>query len=377
LLAGETVAVSGGSERRALSFLRALERRGRYELSLITFDHRAQAEIGAVRIVRDQVYASRPVSPFARVRSRLLSAARRVESEPSVTAAWEEADAQVYVAFGVGDYCAGLALWADGAGRHLVLVAGSDADFSSDYRPDAVGRNPYGGDLALCYEAVRRVGTIVVQTRTQQHLARERFGRESVVIANPVEMADDDTQGVPTAPAGHALWIGKSDRVKRPEPVLAIARQCPDVRFKMVVNPVDTAAFAALQRQRPANVDIVERASGDEIAALFAGAFCLLNTSVFEGFPNTFLEAGRHGVPVASLTGDPDDIVAQHGAGVVAKGDLDALAEAVRGFDRDREAARRAGANLRGYMRTAHDAPARLAEFDRVIDGLMRRVIAK
>lgn len=375
LLAGRAVAVSGGSERRALSFLQALERTGRYDLSVIAFDHsRPNAPcIGPVRVIRDPVYAPQPASRFARARVRLLSVARRVDVDlPSETAAWEEADAQVYVAFGVGDYSAKLARWALSAGRHMVLVAGSDTDFSTDYRPGAVGRNPYGGDFALCREAIDRAGTIVVQTRAQQRLAAERFGRKAEVIANPIALADDDVQGVPSVPGGYALWIGKADRVKRPELALAVARACPEVRFKLVVNPADHALFVEVQRQRPENAEIIPNATPAAVASLFAEAFCLLNTSVFEGFPNTILEAGRHGVPVVSLTVDPDGIIARLDAGAAAQGNLDAFAGAVRAFHADRDAARRAGSALRAHVRIAHDACARFAEFEYLIKALVQ-----
>jgi glycosyltransferase involved in cell wall biosynthesis len=44
---------------------------------------------------------------------------------------------------------------------------------------------------------------------------------------------------------------------------------------------------------------------------------CLLSTSAFEGFPNTFLEAWSHGVPVVS-TIDPDRLIANRGLGFTA-----------------------------------------------------------
>jgi glycosyltransferase involved in cell wall biosynthesis len=50
--------------------------------------------------------------------------------------------------------------------------------------------------------------------------------------------------------------------------------------------------------------------------ALFANARLFVNTSAFEGFPNTYLQAWANGVPVIA-TFDPDGVIAGHGLGMV------------------------------------------------------------
>lgn len=375
LLAGKSVRVSGGSEFRALCFLRALEETGRYALSMIAFDHddpRRPEKIGAISIIRDPLYAPRPAGVVARTRGYIASAMRKpAPAEATEWSAWEAADASVYVTFGVAEYSAKLALWAKSRNRHLVLFAGSDSDFSADYRPDAEGRNMYGSRNDLCHAAIQAAGTIVVQTEAQRRLAFERFGRDVIVIANPIELCDDDPPGVPDFPHGHALWVGKADRVKRPAALMDVARACPSVRFCVVLNPADPALFTEIAAACPANVEIVEQASRDRIAQLFIDAFCLVNTSLFEGFPNTLLEAGRHRVPVLSLDVDPDDVISRNRAGEVVHGRMGDLAAAVHAFHVDRSAAREAGGRLRQYVRDRHDAATQYAALDSLLGRLV------
>jgi glycosyltransferase involved in cell wall biosynthesis len=63
---------------------------------------------------------------------------------------------------------------------------------------------------------------------------------------------------------------------------------------------------------------------------LYPRAAAVVNTSRFEGFPNTFMEGWSCGVPALSLGLDPDGLIERHGLGVVADGSLDALVDAAR-----------------------------------------------
>jgi hypothetical protein len=361
LLSGRP-AVYGGSELRALRFLRALAESGRYELSLIAFDHAPprSKRIDSIAIIYDPVYAPRTDGILGRVLSRVVA--------PSEVDAWEQADAAVYVMFGVGEYSAKLARWARRKGRKSVLCAGSDSDFSTEYRPGASGRNSYGSRFDLCHEAVVSADMIIVQTRAQRDLLQSRFGRHGHVVANPIELAQDDLTGVPDAPRGYALWIGKADRVKRPELLFGVANRCSEITFKMVVNRTDTAAQI---RDVPPNVEIITHVPRSELDRLFVEAFCLVNTSAFEGFPNTFLEAGRYRVPIVSLNVDPDGIVASGGFGVAANGDMEMFVNGIRSFHADRIAARTAGTRLREHVCANHAAPACYAEFERILRELV------
>ncbi len=61
--------------------------------------------------------------------------------------------------------------------------------------------------------------------------------------------------------------------------------------------------------------------------ALFARARIFVNTSSFEGFPNTYLQAWANGVPVVA-TFDPDGIIAARGLGVTVSSAAEAAAAA-------------------------------------------------
>jgi glycosyltransferase involved in cell wall biosynthesis len=109
-----------------------------------------------------------------------------------------------------------------------------------------------------------------------------------------------------------------------------------------------------------------------QLEEYFARARALLCTSDFEGFPNTFLDAGRFGVPVISLSVDPDGVIAREQGGFIADGDIDRLIGAIKSFAEESEVARAAGRRLYEYVRCGHEASGRVDE----LAGVVRRTIS-
>jgi glycosyltransferase involved in cell wall biosynthesis len=355
--------VYGGSELRAWRFARGLADLG-FQVSIVTdaATEPISAEVlGPVSIV---------VPPSRRLG---LAQIRRLFGRPHVAShdAWQSANADVYLAFGVAEYNASLAEWCRDNHRPLLLFAGSDIDFSSDYRPDNRSSNAWGNRCDRCYDAIVKATVIAVQTETQRRLLKENFGRDAVVIANPVVIDDELDVG---GRRNHVLWIGKADSNKRPDLVLAVARACPTIRFRMIANKVDDRHYQQLLADAPRNVTIVESVRPSKLREEFAGAIALLCTSMIEGFPNTFLDAGSFGVPVLSLNIDPDGMLSSIGGGVLTNGDLAALIQVVKKYAADQSLAEVAGKRLREYVRRRHDSLDRVGELSTEIRRLAEGV---
>ncbi len=370
----------GGSEIRALTFARRLAGLNGYAVSAVAYDY-GQPKVeryDVLTVYRDDFHRLRERKPqesscFDGVAQAIRDWFRRPITTllgPSESEAWRIADADVYCTFGASDYTSKLANWCRSVDRPLVLFAGSDQDFSADYRPDSQDTNVWGSRCAWCYDAVVRAHVVVVQTNTQVRLLAERFGRRGIVIPNPIDLESaQDSSAAQVRRIG--LWAGKSDTVKRPELMVELARLCPEVPFVMVLNRANPAVFEQVMARRPANLQIVEQVVPEEIGRLYADAFALINTSRCEGFPNTFLEAGKYGIPVLSLEVDPDLILARHQAGVVAGGDIQRLAETARRFRADPGMASKCGANLREYVRRRHALPDCVAQLDMLLQQLV------
>jgi glycosyltransferase involved in cell wall biosynthesis len=77
------------------------------------------------------------------------------------------------------------------------------------------------------------------------------------------------------------------------------------------------------------NLEYLGQKSHEQVNELLARAHIFVNTSVHEGFPNTFIQAWMREVPVVSLHVDPDGVLARESVGIRAESEAQ-LAEAVR-----------------------------------------------
>ena len=352
-LLSDNVKAYGGSELRALRFIRGLSRRQDMTISVISFSRTTEADecrLGEnVAIFRDAA-RSQASGRFSRLMRRLERRFLQVEViHPRVTSseakAWKRASADAYVTFGVGDYTAQLVAWGNASGRPVVLMLGSDLDVSSEYKSDAQGRNIYGSRLDLCAFAVLNANAVVAQTKAQQQALYENFAREGAVIPAPMELRREREIA-----RTRFLWVGKRDRIKRPELCIELARRLPHVSFRMIVNGADQSLHDGV----PGNVTVDNVVANDLMPQAYAGAIALLNTSMFEGMPNSFLEAGVQGTPVVSLSVDPDDMLHKSGGGVSAHGDLDRMTEIVKEMHLRPDRVRSMGEALHQYVSAHH-----------------------
>ncbi|MBF0323974.1 MAG: glycosyltransferase family 4 protein [Alphaproteobacteria bacterium] len=377
--------VFGGSEVRAWILARGLAQRPGCKVGFVVFDHgQNDREIfGGVTLYKQPYYRSyesaAPVpSWFGRkiqgIRDRLWPQARVADLEidginfdPAALAAYSDIDADVFVVPGVTNLTAEVLAFCLTHGKRLVILAGSDSNFNTAYRPDVTERDVYGNEGRRCHFALTRAHRIIVQTADQAQLCRTLVGREAAILANPIDLGEVECS--PVADRSYFLWVGKSDTVKRPELLLEIARQNPGASFLMVMNKSVEPIHAAILAEAPPNVTIIERLPFQDSDAMFSKAIALINTSRFEGFPNTFLQAGKYGVPILSLKVDPDGFIAREDCGVVTDGDLERLSGAVALLLEDVAKRQVYGERARAYVARHHALPDRVRELDMYLRG--------
>ncbi len=356
----------GGSEVRAWLLGRGLARRGGWEVSFVTLDHGQpkREDFGGVKVFRHSFYQGPPHRRrslgglLRRVLDRLdrevgLGPVKRMK-----TRVYEEVGAEVYGAFGTSWITVEVARYASEKNRRFVFFLGHDLDLSLSFEDNE-------RILGLILD---RADLIVAQTESQARRLELEFARRAVVIANPVDLSRSEIEPDMTAgPEKKVLWVGKSNRLKQPLVLIELARRCRDVDFVMVLNYSDPEIHAVVLAARPDNVAVIERLSFAEMENLFGQALALVNTSSAEGFPNTFLQAGKHGVPILSLHVDPDGFIQRHGCGLFGRGDFHRLARGLKKMIGDPEVRSRWARNVRDYVRQNHDLDQKAAALSRAL----------
>jgi glycosyltransferase involved in cell wall biosynthesis len=244
------------------------------------------------------------------------------------------------------------------SGCGLVWHAANDTDVQPGLK---VERNFVRQRLerTLLSHGIRHADRTITQTEQQARLLLENFGRRpDAVIANfhplPDEMrALDEPLRI--------VWIANFKRAKQPEAFLRLAnslRGLEGVQFVMIGAPASGEGEAqwndALRQQIASlpNLTHLGQLSQAEVNSQLAGAYAFVNTSVYEGFPNTFIQAWLREVPVVSLTVNPDDILDRAAVGIHARTEQ-GLTDAVRRLVEDRtlhdQLARNAGEHAREF----------------------------
>ncbi len=271
---------------------------------------------------------------------------------------YERIDPDIFVGFGASNLMAELVSSARLLGKKSIILIASDSDLSETYRKGSTQRNYYGCKADNCHYSLVEADQVVAQTRHQQRLTNERFGLACPVIPNPIDLGMQANPNRPREQRRYVAWIGKADGVKRPDLFLGLARRMPETEFRLIMNPSRPDVEKKVLADLPRNAIWSPRLSRDEVPDFLERAIAFVNTSVFEGFPNVFIESCRAGTPFLALNVDPDDALKTFGCGASADGDFERLVSMLDKTISDEETWRRYHHAAIDYVRHHHDQEA-------------------
>ena len=344
---------AGGAERQMTLLARTLVEQGRAVAHVIHAPRNPAAPPYPLTLVyREPFPAGSPALRPLREAARVWRALRR-------------ADAEVVIVRSASPAVGVAALFCTRHRRALVFSSSNVSDFTLEKMPGRVSRALYGF-------GVRRARAVVIQSEDQRRMALDRYPSLRRVIRIPsfVEQARVEHDG-----AGDVfLWFSRCVEQKRPLQYVELARAVPEARFVMIPVPEgrDTTLLNEVRRVGASipNLEILEPLPHARLAEFVARAVAVVNTSTLEGVPNAFLEAWAAGIPVLTLTFDPDGVVARERLGVVANGSWDAFVTGARELWRMRDDRAELSERVRSHVSARHFPESVGAKWGELVDEL-------
>lgn len=345
--ASSEIKTVGGAEAQQSDLAKTLSGAG-YKVSMICMDYGQPdgVEIAGVRVFK--MHAPESGLPVVRfIHPRLTS----------LWAAMKRANADIYYQRCSGVHTGFTAAFCRINDRKFIFSAAHDADFEA-----ALPLIRYKRDKAIYMWGLRHADAIIVQNSLQAAHCKSLTGFEPALLGScyvPPDNARAD-------PKGYVLWAATLRTWKRPELFVELARRLPQLRFRMI-GGADGENSSQELRQTVAtipNLDFLGFVPHAEIETHFNGARVFVNTSIYEGFPNTFLHSWARAIPTVSFV-DTGSVVA--GEQVITQvEDLDEMVSRVECLMSDDVAWHDAGRRCMACYQQQHSVTAVLEEHERL-----------
>lgn len=231
------------------------------------------------------------------------------------------------------------------------FVFSSSIDYDSDLKHIRKKESIISRTLFLY--GLRRVDRIIVQTDKQKRQFEKNFGLNSVLIKNmcPLPSLMPVKESPPVV-----LWVGTARENKRPQLLFELARAIPSLKFRMIIAPGRNERFNKIIKEQCRSVHNIEFLGFipyQKINKEYARASLLVNTSRWEGFPNTFLQAWANEIPVVSLEIDPDEVICKHKLGLHSR-TFEQMVKDVKLLIENEDLRREMGIYARKYVEAEH-----------------------
>ena len=369
----------GGAEVRSYLFAKGLSKYKNIDVSFVVFDvgQKRIEYYNNITVFPHSFYSTiqkkntlfrKVLNRFLKIKSRLSPFSIRINSyliPYKKINIYKEINADYYLTFGASNLSAEVNTFTNANNKKHILFLMSDNDVLYDFIPDKYEKDYYGELSALCYYSILKADFIISQNQKQYDELLKKYNKQSIIIKNPIEITQADSNI--KRDKSTILWIGKSNDIKRPDLMLLLAKEFPKEKFVIISNPKKEHIHRILKENELKNVEVIDYVSYNQIDEYFKNAIVLVNTSIYEGFPNTFLQAGKLGVPILSLNVDPDHFIQNYQCGVVANGDIESFKIGLSKILYQEDFRKRCSKNIKKYIQDNHNLEKQVHKFHQLL----------
>jgi len=271
-------------------------------------------------------------------------------------------DADIYIKRAAGFHTGLVALFCRLYKKKFVYMLASSIDC------DKKGIRAYGWVPFCSYVyGVKKADMVVAQDARQQKQFKQTFGIGATLLHNSFLVPSKSRSMIKNG----ILWVASCQSLKQPQLFLAMAKRFPTVAFICVLTKHrgHRDLFEQIQKEAKqiSNLHFVPYVPFREIDRYFQQAKVFINTSTFEGFPNTFVQAAKNKTPIVSLNVNPDNFLTRYECGFCADGDFEKLVSYTQRLLTDDKLRERMGENAWRYAKAHNDIEKNVQLFKEMI----------
>jgi glycosyltransferase involved in cell wall biosynthesis len=167
---------------------------------------------------------------------------------------------------------------------------------------------------------IRHANYIIGQADYQEELLLKNYNKKcDLIIGNWHKLPKDECNRILPV---KIIWVANLKQKKRPEKFVELAKMFKnrhDIKFIMIGREGNRHTEFKKSIIELNNLEYLGEQPNEKVNLILSESHIFINTSDYEGFPNTFIQAWMRGVPVISLTVDPDNVLVREGIGFHSK----------------------------------------------------------
>jgi glycosyltransferase involved in cell wall biosynthesis len=169
------------------------------------------------------------------------------------------------------------------------------------------------------------VDHIVVQNEEDKDVLKKTYNFPSNIIRNsyPIYRTYNNDKSF-------ILWVARSEKWKRPELFIKLAKAFPTENFVMIMPIAADKKYFQMVKDKTLelpNIKFIPGVPFSEIEDYYKKAKIFVNTSLSEGFPNSFNQAMNFSTPILSLNVNPDNFIQKNQVGLYCHNDFQEIIE--------------------------------------------------
>ncbi len=212
---------------------------------------------------------------------------------------------------------------------------------------------------------IRNADLVITQSKRHAKMLNNHHKIDSKILGSSYRISKKNSIDIKHKKG--VLWVARCEDWKQPEIFIDLASKLPSLQFTMICprsnNQPKYFNYIRKKTDEHPNIKFIKYVPYGEIDRYFRKAKIFVNTSVQEGFPNTYVQALKNGTPVVSFSVNPDNFLHKYKCGFEVGKDLTELTNKIQVLMLDTKLYLNYVKNAYSYASKFHDIDINIQKF--------------